>query len=145
MASFYICSCRKSVLLVLRWFSETVVLCVVADLVSMRGGELRIFLFHHLELEARSLAFECQFSLSIKSHFLWFGHFPHKKHTSGWDHLSHCLMFSYYSATICLLIGPFNPFTFKIVIEWYLFIAILFFILVSLSPLIFFFFLRWSL
>lgn len=43
-----ILSCRKSVLLVFRWFSETAVLYEVVIWVSMRGGEFRIFLLHHL-------------------------------------------------------------------------------------------------
>ena len=44
--------------------SEIVVLYVVAVLVSMTGGEHRIFLLRHLELEVKGLALECQFSLS---------------------------------------------------------------------------------
>ena len=49
--------------------SEIVILYVVAVLVSMRGGELRIFLLCHLELEARDLALEGQFSsLSMKTY-----------------------------------------------------------------------------
>ena len=44
--------------------SEIVILYVVAVLVSVTGGEHRIFLLRHLELEAKGLALECQFSLS---------------------------------------------------------------------------------
>ena len=61
--------------------SEIVVLYVVAVLVSMRGDELRIFLLCHLELEARGLALEGQFSLSMKTSSLWLVHCPCKKHS----------------------------------------------------------------
>ena len=44
------CSCRKSVPLVFKPFSETAVLYGVVVLVSMTAGELRIFLLRHLEL-----------------------------------------------------------------------------------------------
>ena len=56
--------------------SEIVVLYVVAVLVSMTGGERRIFLLRHLELEVKGLALECQFSLSVKTHSLWLVHSP---------------------------------------------------------------------
>ena len=56
----------------------------------MRGGQLRIFLLCHLELEARSLALECQFNLSIESRSSWFVHYLREKCASRWDHLSHC-------------------------------------------------------
>ena len=80
----YICSFRNSILLVFRLFSEIVVMYVVVVLVSTRGGELRIFLLY-LELEARRLMLECQLSLSMKCHFLWLVHCPHKKRGSRWD------------------------------------------------------------
>ena len=47
--------------------SEIVVLYVVAVLVSMTGGEHRIFLLRHLELEVQGLDLECQFSLSCST------------------------------------------------------------------------------
>ena len=59
--------------------SEIVVLYVVAVWVSMTGGEHRIFIFHHLELEARGLALERQFSLSMKTHSLRLVHCPCRK------------------------------------------------------------------
>ena len=54
--------------------SEIVVLYVVAVLVSMTGGERRIFLLRHLELEVKGLALECQFNLSVKTRSLWLVH-----------------------------------------------------------------------
>ena len=63
--------------------SEIVVLYVVAVLVSVTGGEHRIFLLRHLELEAKGLALECQLSLSAKTRSLWLVHCPCKKQASG--------------------------------------------------------------
>ena len=62
--------------------SEIVVLYVVAVLVSITGGEHRIFLICHLELEVKGLALECQFSLSVKTCSLWLVHRPCKKRAS---------------------------------------------------------------
>ena len=59
--------------------SGIVILYVVAVLVSVTGGEHRIFLLRHLELEARGLALECQFSLSVKTPSLWLVHHTSKK------------------------------------------------------------------
>ena len=51
----YVPASSKSVLLVFRWFSEIAVLYVVVALLLMRGCELRIFIFHHFELESGAL------------------------------------------------------------------------------------------
>ena len=78
----YLCQCGfffTSIVvenLFFRSFLEIVVLYVFVVLVSMRGGVLRTFLLCHLVSEARSLAFGCQFSLSMKYHFLWLVHCP---------------------------------------------------------------------
>ena len=69
--------------------SEIVVLYVVAVLVSVTGGEHRIFLLCHLELEVKGLALECQFSLSVKTCSLWLGHCPCQKRASRPRRLSH--------------------------------------------------------
>ena len=63
--------------------SEIVILYVVAVLVSVTGGEHRIFLFCHLELEARSLVLEWQFSLFVKCQILWLVHCSCNKQVSG--------------------------------------------------------------
>ena len=70
--------------------SKIVVLYVVAVLVSVTGGEHRIFLLCHLELEVKGLALEYQCSLSRKTHSLWLVHCPCQKRASRPCCLSHC-------------------------------------------------------
>lgn len=66
----YILGCKKSVLIVFRLFSEITVLYVVVVLMSIRGGEFKVFILSHFVLKARSLALECHFSLFGKCCFL---------------------------------------------------------------------------